>query len=408
MNQPPRTIIHLDMNAFFAAVEQAANPSLRDLPIAVTGARHRTVILTASYAAKRAGIKTGDLLHEARSRCPSLRLVPADPDKYIHTSQAIMSLLKNFTPLVEVASIDEAFLDVTHSLHLFPSIETLAQIIKHEIKSHFNLTCSLGVAPNKLLAKLAAEQQKPDGLVIVTPNDLPHWLAPIPLSSLCGIGPHITAFFHQRGIHTCGDLQRLPLPFLQRHFGALGLWLHNAAFGRDNSPVIPTEDAPNPKSVGHSMTLERNAESREDVLRYLLQLSEMVGRRLRAHHLTASTVAVTIRFASFHTITTRQTFHTDLSQSNHIYHCASTIWKRMPMLEPVRLVGLSVSSLTPNAQQLPLFPSEQRRMRLALAQDLVNDRFGDYALFPATLLLRNNRTRIIAPAWRPEGLRNTC
>ncbi len=408
MDIAPRTIMHIDMNAFFASVEQAANPALRDRPIAVIGSKHRTVVLTASYSAKRAGVKTGATLYEARQRCPTVQLVCSDPDKYMDTSRAIMKMLERFTPLVEVASIDEAFLDVTGSLYLFSSAERIARMIKADIKARYDLSCSIGVAPNKLLAKLAAEQQKPDGLVIIKPEDVPQCLAHVPLGDVCGIGPRTAAFFQQRGIRTCGELQRVPPEYLRRHFGVTGAWLHDAAFGRDTSPVVPADRTADPKSVGHSMTFEHNAETRAEVAVYLQQLSEMVGRRMRAAHLRGTTVAVTVRYASFRSQTVRHTVPAALCRGDEIFHAAALIWSRMPMPEPVRLAGVAVSNLQVHAEQLALFPGEQRRLHLAQAQDVINDRYGEYTLFPAALLQRTQRARVIAPSWRPAGLRSGC
>jgi DNA polymerase-4 len=398
-------IMHVDMNAFFASVEQATNPLLRDKPIAVIGSKSRTVVLTASYPAKAWGVQTGATIYEARRRCPDIRLVTSNPDKYMDTSRRLMDLFGRFTPLVEICSIDEAFLDVSGSLYLFGSAEEIARRIKREIAAQFQLTCSIGIAPNKLMAKLAANLRKPDGLVTILPQQLPGYLEAIPVDNICGIGPRITEFLRTKGIATCGQLQRIPRRYLVRHYGVLGDWLHHAAHGRDNSPLICAGEEEDPKSVGHSMTLAADVTTRQSVELHLQHLSEMVGRRLRAGQFSGTTVTVTVRFASFTTAAMRHTFQLPLWYGRDIYAAAQVVWGMMRMPEPVRLVGVSVSNLRKDERQLSLFPDEQRKERVTTALDQVNNKFGEFTIFPAAVLVRSRRERTIAPSWRPYGIR---
>jgi len=392
------------MNAFFASVEQAANPALRDKPIAVIGAKDRTVVLTASYNAKACGVKTGATLYEARRRCPTLLLVTSDPAKYMDTSRTITGLLQRYTPLVEVCSIDEAFLDVTGSLYLFGSAERIARAIKHDIRAAFNITCSIGIAPNKLLAKVAANQRKPDGLVSIAPDDVAAYLQTLAIDKICGIGPQLTAFFHRRGIRTCGQLQAVPRSYLLARFGVIGGWLNDVAFGRDTAPVVPVGEEPAPKSVGHSMTLDHDVATRAEVTIYVQQLSVMVGRRLRAAGLCGVTVTVTLRFASFTTMTQRRTFPETLQSGLEIFTAARAVCDGMPLREPVRLVGVSVSSLRPAYRQLALLGTTDKAAQLECAMDAVNDKYGEFTVYPTAVLLRSQRTRTIAPSWRPYGI----
>jgi len=401
----PRTILHVDMNAFFASVEQASNPALRGKPIAVIGAKDRTVVLTASYPAKACGVKTGATVYEARQRCPLVQFVVGNPYKYMDTARRIAVILHQYTPLVEVCSIDEAFLDVSGSLYLFGSAARIARAIKDAIHAAFNITCSIGIAPNKLLAKVAANLQKPDGLVIVPPGDVPAFLRDLPLAEICGIGPQLTAFFAQRGIRTCGQLQPVPRAYLERQFGVTGAWLHEAAFGRDTTPVVPADEEPAPKSVGHSMTLAHDVTQRTDVELYLQQLAEMVGRRLRAAGLCGTTVTVTIRWASFTSVTKRQTGAVPLRLGTDIFHAARHIWATIPLREPVRLVGVAVANVRPHYEQVPLFADARKATQLVMAQDVVNDKYGEYTLYPAAVLQRCRRERTVAPSWRPHGVR---
>jgi DNA polymerase-4 len=405
--QLPRTILHVDMNAFFASVEQADNPALRDKPIAVIGDRNRTVVLTASYPAKACGVKTGATIGEARKRCPAIQFVVSHPQRYMDTSRGVIAILHNYTPIVEICSIDEAFLDVSGSLYLFGDAVRIARAIKHDIRAAFDITCSIGIAPNKLLAKVAANQQKPDGLVLVSPADVPAFMRTLPIDEICGIGPQLTAYFHQRGIHTCGQLQPIPRAYLERQFGVLGAWLHDAVFGRDDSPLISCGEEPMPKSVGHSLTLDRNVSTRAELELYLQHMTEMVGRRLRAANLCGTTVAVTLRWASFVTVTKRHTVAAPLARGLDIFRAAQRVLDTMPLREPVRLVGVTVANVRPIREQLPLFPVERKVALLTVAMDAVNDKYGEFTLYPAAVLQRSRRTRTIAPAWRPYGVRQS-
>lgn len=399
------TILHVDMNAFFASVEQAANPVLRNRPIAVIGSKERTVVLAASYAAKLFGVKTGCTVFDARKRCPDIVFVTSDPYKYMDTSTRIMRIFQQYTPLVEVCSIDEAFLDVTGSLYLFGPADGIARKIKQDIRDEFNITCSVGIAPNKLLSKLAANMQKPDGLVEIKADSVPACLRSIPIEDICGIGPRTTKFLNGKGIFTCGQLQQIPVEYLTATYGVIGEWLHRAAFGIDESPVITVGEEEDPKSVGHSMTLLRDVHSYDEIAIHLHHLSEMVGRRLRAGSFSGSTVSVTLRFSSFATITKRKTFGSLFQLGHDIYSAAMIVVKLIPLAGPVRLVGVSVSSLRKNDSQYPLFPEDRRKFFLTLAMDAVNDRYGESTIFPATVLQRHRRERTIAPSWRPHGIR---
>src|SRR5512136_1006250 len=220
MNQ--RTIMHIDMNAFFASVEQQCNPHLRGKPIAVIGSAKRTVITTSSYEARAYGVKTGMNVYEAKQRCPHLILVIGDNRKYTWTSSQIIKIFKEFTPQVEVFSIDEAFLDVTGSLRLFGSAERIAYLIKAGIRHQFGITCSIGIAPNKLLAKLASDMQKPDGLTVIRPEEVSRILETVPVKDLCGVGRKTARQLALYGITSCGDLGRFPVGVLRQRFGVIG------------------------------------------------------------------------------------------------------------------------------------------------------------------------------------------
>jgi DNA polymerase IV len=411
MNSEHRIILHADANAFFASVEQQSNPEIRGKPIAVIGSAKRTIITTSSYEARAFGVKTGMTTWEAKQKCPHIIFVIGDNRKYTHTSSEIVKMMMQFTPLVEVFSIDEAFLDITGSMGLFGSAENIAHLLKAQIKHHFGITYSIGIAPNKLLAKLASEMKKPDGLVVIKPEEVSQVLERIPAKDLCGIGKKTERQLDLYGIKTCGDLGRFPVNILRKKFGIIGERLHQMGLGIDNSPVIPSEDADEVKSVGHSMTLERDIEDRKEILKFLLQLSEMVGRRARRYNVWGKTVTLSIRYADFDTwVGKQETLPSFINQSEEIYRAAVAILDTLVLMQPVRLLGVRLSNLRYESNQLSLFPEERKKTMLVEAMDKVNDRYGDFSVTFASLLdnekAKEKGSHVISPAWRPAGIRN--
>jgi len=402
-----RTILHIDMNAFFASVEQQTDPRLRGKPVAVTGGGARTIVTTASYEARAWGVKTGMPVGEAQRLCPELVVVVGNNRRYADTSAGIVAILRDYTPLVEVFSIDEAFLDLTGCERLCGPPATIAHRIKARIRHQYGLTCSIGIAPNKLLAKLASELKKPDGLTILAPADIPALLETLPASELCGIGRATARQLALLGIQTCGELGRFPAAILRRKFGILGPRLQAMGRGEDASPVVPEEDAAPVQSVGHSTTLDRDLTLREEMRRVLLQLAEMVGRRARRYRVSGRTVTLTVRYADFTTFSTRRSRQDYLNGSDALYAAACTILDGLTLEQPVRLLGLSLSNLRHETDQLPLFAEERRRQQIAEAMDRVNDRHGSAAVTFGSILGSPARARVIAPAWRPDGIRNT-
>ena len=403
-----RVILHIDMNAFFASVEQQANPALRGKPIAVIGSAKRTVITTSSYEARAYGVKTGMNVWQARQKCPHIILVIGDNRKYTWTSSRIVRMFLDFTPFVEVFSIDEAFLDVTGSLSLFGSAERIAYLIKARIRQAFGITCSIGIAPNKLLAKLASDMQKPDGLTVIAPEKVAAVLERIPAKDLCGVGARTARQLALYGIATCGDLGRFPVHVLKRRFGIIGEQLSRMGRGIDDSPVIPVEESDPVKSVGHSMTLERDISLRKEILKYLLQLSEMVGRRARRYNVWGKTVTLSIRYADFDTWAgKRETLPQYINRSEEIYRAAVAILDSIVLMQPVRLLGVRITNLRYESNQLPLFPEERKNALMVNAMDEVNDRYGDFTVTFGSLLDEQQKgSHVISPAWRPSGISN--
>jgi len=400
-----RQILHIDMNAFFASVEQRANPALRGKAIAVIGSLNRGVILSPSYEARAFGVRTGMTYGEAKTACPDLLLAPADPAKYSHACEELLRVWRDYSPLVELFSIDEAFLDVTGCEQLLGDPVQIAIKIKERIWNEKQLTCSIGIGPNKLLAKLGSDMRKPDGLVLISPEDVPDVLEDLPVRELCGIGPNLEGALSAMGLRTCGELGRTPLEKLVARFGVIGARLRDMGRGIDDDPVtaIETEYEEAAKSMGHSMTLDEDCADRVVIERHILHLSEKVGRRLRRGSYRGRTVSLTLRYADFHTFTRQKRLRHAVNHGLDIYALVREIFRGMNLAQPVRLVGVSVSGLEKNLSQLPLFGEERKRKFIAEAMDGINDRYGDFTVTWGTLAERYSHERIISPAWRPEG-----
>ena len=404
-----RTILHIDMNAFFASVEQQANPELRGKPIAVVGGHGRTVITTSSYEARAKGVKTGMAIWEGKRTCPDLIIVVGDNRKYTYTSTKINEIFRDYTPEVEAFSIDESWLDVTYSLGIFGSAETIAYLIKARIRHSFGITCSIGIAPNKLLAKLASDLRKPDGLVVITPEDVSRVLERMPIKELCGIGKKMERHLNMMSIYTCGELGRCDEARLTCKFGIIGKRLKAMGQGIDHSPVIQFGEENDVKSVGHSSTLERDIDDPVEIRRFLLQLSEMVGSRARRYGVSGKTIHLYVRYADFFSSWGKQTtLKNYINQSDDIYKAAISILSTVELEQPVRLLGISLSNLKHQAEQLPLFAEDRRKLEATKAMDAVNQRFGDMVVTFGSLLPGKEKagSHVIPPSWRPDGIKN--
>jgi len=375
-----RIILHIDMDAFFIAVEQRDNPALLGKPAAVCGSLSRSVVTSATYEARPYGIRAGMSTQEAKKRCPELILVEGNHSKYTETSARIFSILKKFTPRVEVASIDEAYLDISQSLLLFHSPLLMARSIKDQIRNSEQLTCSIGVAPNKLLAKLGSSLKKPDGLVVIQREDIEEILKDLPVSKLHGIGPKLTETLNSIGIFTCGQLGKFPIPILSKRFGAIGERLHEMGLGVDDCPVIPFDEEEDAKSISHSVTLEEDTSDPNMLRKVLLQLSERVSRRMRREGFYGKRIAVTVRYSDFFTFSKQKTLSKWMNSGNEIFQYSHEIFKSVSHPKPIRLLGVGMSLLKKEWCQLDLFEKRDKKDNLLKAMDRVNERFGDWTL----------------------------
>jgi nucleotidyltransferase/DNA polymerase involved in DNA repair len=381
----PRTVLHVDMDAFYAAVEQRDRPELRGQPVIVgadpRGGRGRGVVATASYEARRFGVGSAMPISEAWRRCPQGVYVRPDMEKYGAVSAEVMDVLRTFTDCVEPISIDEAFLDVTGSRRVFGTGEQIARALKEALRARTQLTASVGVAGSKLVAKIASDLRKPDGLVVVEPGTEPAFLAPLPIRRLWGVGPKTEEDLARLGVHTIGDLARLDPERLERRLGSHGHDLLALARGDDTREVARSPEGP--KSVGQEHTFDEDTADRQKLRRTLLELCDSVARRLRHHGLRARTVTLKYRDETFHTITRARTMAGPTDSGETLFETVWVLFGAAHGSRRVRLVGVSASGLD-QGSQLGLFAPAPRGMDRAL--DAVNDRFGDGAVTRASLL----------------------
>lgn len=399
-----RIILCVDMDAFFASVEQQSNPKLRGKPIAVIGSGTRTVITTRSYEARKFGVKTGMNIYEARKLCPHLIFVIGNNEKYTYTCSRLKEIYLQYSPEVEIYSIDEAFIDVTSTEHLFGGTLNIAKEIKRQIKEGFGINCTVGIGPNILMAKLISDISKPDGLRWIKTEGIPDLLEDLPVEELWGIGRHIADRLKTLGITTCGQLGRASEGLLRNKFGIIGERLRQMGLGICHREIKTHEEEP--KSIGHSMTLSRDICRQEDIQMYLLQLSEMVCRRARTYGYKGKGLSLTIRLPDFNTFTREKIMAEYTNHTHKVYDHALLILKEIKLTKAVRLLGVSLNKLIKDEALPSLFKEIDRERLLYKAIDEINDRQGEFNLIWGSYLKAVKGSRVISPAWRPSGVRN--
>jgi len=394
MIESNRIILLVDMDAFFASIEQQCNPELKGKPVLVGGSPDkRSVVAAASYEARPYGVKSGMPYMEAIGRCPDAVLVQGDLRKYTDTAHRVFSICKDYTDQMEIYSIDECFLDVTATAEHFGGAWEIARSIKRRIKSELGLTCTIGIAPNKMLSKLAAKKGKPDGLHEIKQEEVEELLKDMPVEKLHGIGSRVRARLARMGITKASDLAKASLSRLKREFGVFGDALYWMGHGVDQSPVIPYHSSPDIKSVGHSYTLDRNTRDWDVVHYHLLRLSEMVGRRLREQNFAGKTVTLTIRYADMHTFSRQRSIAEYIDDGYAIYKTAlSILHEQDDDKRAIRLVGVCVSNLVKGAYQFDLFNDPKKR-NLLKVMDSINDRYGEFTIKRACLAGLNTQPK---------------
>jgi DNA polymerase IV len=383
----PRAILHVDMDAFYASVEQRDNPALRGQPLIVGGMGGRGVVAAASYEVRPFGVRSAMPVREALQRCPQAICVRPRMAHYKSVSQQIFKVFHEFTPLVEGLSLDEAFLDVTHSQSALGSAERIAAQIKQRIREQTQLTASVGVAPNKLIAKIASDLLKPDGLMVVRATEVNDVLDPLPVTRLFGIGNKTAPRLHALGIHTFRDLRLVREQTLRSVFGKHTAQIQARAAGLDDRPVIPDWDE---KQISAEETFETDINDHMRLHSELQALADRTASRLRARRLQGACVTVKIRRRDFSTYTRQQHFQPATQETRVITHIATQLlndWLKEQPRAALRLLGVGVSDLT-HARQLELFaaPVSQRNRELDATVDRIRERFGAAALRRGTHL----------------------
>lgn len=386
-----RTILHVDMDAFYAAVEQRDHPEFKGKPVIVgsdpKGGKGRGIVATCSYEARKFGVHSAQPISQAWKLCPQGVYVRPDMEKYGRVSNQVMRILLEFTDMLEQVSIDEAFLDVTGSAALFGFGEEIARKIKRRILEELKLTASVGVAQNKFIAKVASDLKKPDGLVVVEPGREKEFLDPLPIGRLWGVGPKMESQLKRMGLESIGQLANLSHSDMVARLGKNGAHIWQLAQGFDDRPVLPEEGI---KSISHEITFEQDTCDFALLEATLLELSEKVAHRLRSQGVRARSVTIKFREADFSTYTRRISTPSSVNTTEAIYPLARKLLRSLIRDGvPVRLIGVSAGNLeaeTGGRQMILLDQPPQKDRKLAAALDDISQRFGDHAVIRATLV----------------------
>lgn len=369
-----RWIMHVDMDAFYASVEILDNPDLKGLPVIVGGRSARGVVSTCSYEARKFGVHSAMPLFEARRLCPHGVYLPVRPHRYAEMSGKIMAIFRETSPLVEQLSIDEAFLDLT-GMERLGGAETIAHQVQDRIQEELKLSASVGLAPNKFLAKLASDMDKPHGFVKITPEEAETMLAPMPVTKIFGIGRSAEDKLKQFGIEKIGQLASADVTILRKVFGINAEQVKRLARGLDDRPVVNEEEA---KSIGKENTFDYDLTDFESCRDEVLDLSGQVGWRLRRENLAGHTVTLKVKFADFHTITRSSTGDRLIAWDEEIFSLAEQMLRKINVKPGVRLLGVSVSNLfRPEDEPVLGFAEDERMQRRNRAIDSLKSKFGE-------------------------------
>jgi DNA polymerase-4 len=403
-----RDILHLDLDAFYASVEVLDDPSIRGKPVIVGGSERRGVVCAASYEARKFGVHSAQPMATAKRLCPKGVYLPVRMDRYREMSDRVFDVYRRFTPLVEAISIDEAFLDVTASTRLFGPAESIASKIKTSVREETGLTVSAGVGTNKLVAKIASDLQKPDGLTVVPPGKEMEFLAPLPVGRLWGVGKVTQATLNRIGVVTVGDLSGIRVEELARRFGRNGVLLHELSLGIDEREIAPEQEA---KSIGREETYAYDLVDMEAIRKELLSLAGRVGERMRSHGVKGKTITLKVKYHDFTLITRAVTLGRGTDDGGGIYRGVIGLLRKTEAgSRPVRLLGISLSNLSVESVcvekddpvQLGLFEaksgekeggeapfrpvSPDKKDKLNSAVDRIREKFGKKGARPAALL----------------------
>jgi nucleotidyltransferase/DNA polymerase involved in DNA repair len=387
-----RSILHVDMDAFYASVEQLDHPEYKGKPVIVgadpKGGRGRGVVAACSYEARKSGVRSALPISRAWKLCPQGVYVRPRMRRYAEVSAQIMEIFRRFTDLVEPLSIDEAFLDITGSIALFGSPDQIARSIKREILQRTGLTASVGLGPNKFVAKIASDIRKPDGFLVVEESNVEAFLCNLPISRLWGVGPKTEQRLHDLGFHTIGELAASSRESLVRALGSLGEHLYQLSRGHDDRPVVANWE---PKSVSSETTFDEDTGDRELLLQTILELSDHVAERLRKEGYRARKVTLKLRYSNFSTHTKQQSLDQLVQTGEEIAAIARALFAQFPLNRKIRLIGVAAGDLRregQDTQQLPLFQQPPAaKEKLSGAVDQIKKKFGADALRRGSRLL---------------------
>lgn len=388
-----RIVMHVDMDAFYAAVELRRRPELRGKPMFVGGSA-RGVVLSATYEARKFGVRSGMPTARARGLCPTVEIVPPDFDAYRDASEGVFEVFRSISPVVEAASIDEAFIDITGSLKMFGSPTEIGERVRALVADEQRITCSVGIGPTKFVAKLASNHAKPDGLVSVPLAEVISFLHPLPVEAMWGVGGSTAGKLHRLGINSVGELAQVPLPVLKRSFGpAHGASLAELAWGRDARRVVTTASE---RSIGTQETFSYDTDDPEVVLAELLRVTNKTAQRLRRANMLGRTVVLNVRFSDFTTVTRSATLQGLTDVTGEIYRCAASLYEALGAKHSrIRRIGVRMEGLTERGQayQQPQLDDPDKGWREAeQAADAAIAKFGPAAVQRARLTSRRRQT----------------
>ena len=384
-------------------MEQRDHPELRGRPVCITNGEQGSCIITRSYEARKFGVKTGMRLREAKKLCPQLIRCPSRPSVYAQVSGQIMTVLHEVSPDIEIFSVDEAFIDLSSCRSLYGSAKVVGRLIKQKVFELTGLTCSVGISGDKTTAKIASKRLKPDGLMVIPPWQSKAMLAPLPVTDICGIGPGVAKFLAQYGVYYCGQIERLPISVLSKRFGNIGRRLWHCCLGQDPDRVKVTVAAP--KSVGHGKVMPPNTTDKEVILNYLSHMAEKVAYRLRAHNMQAQEFWIGVRVQRGW-LADRYKAVRATDDGLVIYHFALALLEHNWQGEGVFQCQITAMRPQEGAGQLDLFVNDNvKRNQVNQLMDSINQRFGQRTLINARRLNGLQMPDVIAPAWRPTGMR---
>jgi len=381
-------ILHIDMDAFYASVEQLDNPWLKGKCVIVGGTSNRGVVSASSYEARRFGVRSAMPIFQARQNCPDGVFIPPRMVRYKEVSKKIMAILREFSPQVEVVSIDEAYMDIAGGQRLHGNPEMVAMDIKNEIREKLGLTCSVGVAPGKFLAKVASDMDKPDGLTIIRPQEVHQFIESLPVQKVPGVGKKTFLRLESMGIKTLGDVNKFPAKMLLDRLGKFGHRLTELASGRDHSTVTPWSPH---KSVSSEQTLGQDTRDKKLLHKYLLKQSEEIARQLRKANFRARTITLKLKHADFKQFTRSKTISTPTRSSETIYQHAASLLDNYELTQKIRLIGVGTSGFKSEGQpvQLSLFDRAEKSDKsweiVDRTMETITNKFGRDAIKRGTL-----------------------